>query len=134
MKDNGGVKEAVSKAKAALDKIKIKKEKHGEGKEAVEVSKLDNPEEFDDALGEAKTALEACVVVPPPPVDISGIRYSIDKIALVKGNADHVKSAIEDAKTRLDDFDKKHQEQEKQQQQNHEKQQQDKQQAQKNQK
>ena len=99
------IKEAAGQAKAALDKIKIKKEKVGEGKDAHEVSKLENHEELEAALNEAKTQLGRVSQPPPqtfPAKSVETARIAIDKIALVRGNADHVQAAIDDAKAKLD--------------------------------
>lgn len=104
--------EAVSKAKAALDKIKIKKEKVGTDKDAHEVSKLEKPEELEAALGEAKTALDTYVLEQqrqqPVPTDVSSVKVGIDNIGLVRSNGDHVEAAIKTAKERLDELAKQH--------------------------
>jgi hypothetical protein len=99
------VKEAAGQAKAALDKIKIKKEKVGEGKDAHEVSKLENHQELDAALNEAKTHLGQVGQPQPqafPTKSLETARVAIDKIAMVRGNPEHVQAAVDEAKAKLD--------------------------------
>jgi hypothetical protein len=98
------VQDASSKAKAALDKIKITKEK-GEGKDAPEKYKMENnPVELQAALDEAKSCIDNYHYNQEAPkvVNTQEARYSIDKIALVRDNPDHVRAAVEDAKKALD--------------------------------
>ena len=120
------IKDAAQKAKAALDKIKISKEKvetpnsdpnSKEKTTSQERAKIENMEEVQNAMGEAKAALNqfaAHQASQPSAPSIQQASYAIDKIALVQNNPDHVQAAVEDAKKALDQLVKASDDQEKQ--------------------
>jgi len=103
------LKEAVSKAKEALEKIKVTEEKNQDkdNKHAASTYKMEqNPEEFQAALAEARGIIENykynVQAQAPTQPQTQNASYAIDKIALVGGNPEHVKAALEDAKKELD--------------------------------
>ena len=120
------IQDAAQKAKAALDKIKITKEKvetpnsdpnSKEKTTSQERAKIENMEEVQNAMGEAKAALNqfaAHQASQPSAPSIQQASYAIDKIALVQHNPDHVQAAVEDAKKALDQLVKASDDQEKQ--------------------
>jgi len=115
MADNSTIQDATNKAKSALDKIKVKKEKISEkdNKGEREHATLEKPEELDAALGEARIALDTYAAEvqrnTPVPADVNRLKYIIDKVALVRGSPEHVEAAVKDAKEELDKFAKQNQ-------------------------
>jgi len=97
---------AIQEAKAALDRIKVKTEK-GRDKDSPDVTKLENPEEFQAALDEAKghlnSVLELEAARPRLPSPQPAL-YAIDKIALIRNEPEYIQAAIDEAKAKLDEL------------------------------
>jgi len=92
MAETATLQDATSKAKTALGNI---------GKEGAE------PGSFEKSLNEAKAHLDRYVnqlkmQAGPSAPSVQQARYSIDKIALVRGNPDNIKAAVKDAEEELD--------------------------------